>query len=413
LDTLPLQLIVLAVLIFFSAFFSGSEAALFSLRRSKVSRLGESSPAGRQVANMLSRPRRLLITILIGNLVVNTLAASLATSMAIGAFGEKGVGIAFGVMSVVIMVFGEILPKVVAISKPAQISSLSIYPLSLFYFVITPLRWPTAGISNAVIDFLKRRFGDAVRHLSKDELLTALDLGRDTGHFGEFEHELFSNIIEFRETTVKEIATPSIDVVSFPVDLSPDEVLDRAMKSGRSRVLVYGDGMDDIRGVVHVKDLARITREEEDPELKTVLMPPFYIPESAKISSLFNELAKARLHVAVVIDEHGSFVGIVTMEDILEEIVGEIRDSKEPVTSEFTLMADGRIVVLGTMEIEEFNSVFGTAVVDDDHETIAGYVMGATGKIPSGGESVDIGNLRFHIISSQPNRIRKMRVEKL
>jgi len=137
------------------------------------------------------------------------------------------------------------------------------------------------------------------------------------------------------------------------------------------------------------------------------------VPESAKISALFDELARERLHVAVVIDEHGSFVGIVTMEDILEEIVGEIRDAKEPVTTEYTLMSDGRIVVLGSMEIEEFNDVFETSIVDEEHETIAGYVMGATGKIPSGGETVDIGNLRFHIISSQPNRIRKMRVEKL
>jgi putative hemolysin len=143
------------------------------------------------------------------------------------------------------------------------------------------------------------------------------------------------------------------------------------------------------------------------------MMPPFYIPESAKISSLFNELARENLHIAVVIDEHGSFVGVVTMEDILEEIVGEIRDSKEPVTSEYTLMPDGRIVVVGSMEIEEFNDVFGTYIVDEEHETIAGYVMGVTGKIPGGGETVDIGSLRFHIISSQPNRIRKMRVEKL
>jgi CBS domain containing-hemolysin-like protein len=218
--------------------------------------------------------------------------------------------------------------------------------------------------------------------------------------------------MEFRETTVKEITTSSINVVSFPSSLGAEDILDRAMKSGHSRVLVYGEGMDDIRGVVHVKDLARITREEAT-DVTTVLMPPFYVPESAKISFLFNELARERLHIAVVIDEHGSFVGIVTMEDILEEIVGEIRDSKEPVTSEYTLMPDGRIVVLGTMEIEEFNEVFGTDIADEDYETIAGYVMGATGKIPNGGETLDIGDLRFHIISSQPNRIRKMRVEKL
>jgi CBS domain containing-hemolysin-like protein len=413
LDTLLLQLAVLAVLILFSAFFNSAEAALFSLGRSSVSRLGAGSPAGRRVASLLSRPRRLLITILVGNLVANTFAASLATSTAIGVYGEKGVGIAFGAMSFLILMFGEVLPKVIAVHRAERLSLLSVYPLAVFYWLFIPLRWPAAAFSNRVIDFIKRRLGSASRHLSKDEILTALDAGLDAGQFGDFEHELLTNILEFRETTVKEIATPSIDVVSFPASLGVEEMLDRVAKSGHSRVLVYGEGTDDIQGVVHVKDLARIVRETEDPDLSDALMPPFYIPEAAKISSLFDDLAREKLHIAVVIDEHGSFVGIVTMEDILEEIVGEIRDSKEPVTSEYTLMPDGRIVVLGSMEIEEFNSVFETSIVDDEHETIAGYVMGAIGKIPSGGETVDVGRLRFHIISSQPNRIRKMRVEKL
>jgi CBS domain containing-hemolysin-like protein len=178
-------------------------------------------------------------------------------------------------------------------------------------------------------------------------------------------------------------------------------------------VPVYGDTTDDIRGVVHIKDLARVSCEDEDIGVSTIVMPPYYIPESAKISFLFKELARDRTHIAVVIDEYGSFVGIVTMEDILEEIVGEIRDSKQPMTAAYTLMPDGRIVVLGAMEIEDFNDVFGTDIVDEEHETIAGYVMGATGKIPNAGETFEIDRLRFHIISAQPNRIRKMRVEKV
>jgi CBS domain containing-hemolysin-like protein len=185
------------------------------------------------------------------------------------------------------------------------------------------------------------------------------------------------------------------------------------MKSEFSRVPVYGDTTDDIKGIVHIKDLARIIHQDEGDAVGAVTMPPYYIPESAKISYLFNELARERLHIAVVIDEYGSFVGIVTMEDILEEIVGEIRDAKEPVTSDYTMMPDGRIVVVGTMEIEDFNDVFKTNIVDEHNETIAGYVTGATGKIPNPGETFDIGKLRFHIISAQPNRIRKMRVEKL
>jgi CBS domain containing-hemolysin-like protein len=185
------------------------------------------------------------------------------------------------------------------------------------------------------------------------------------------------------------------------------------MKSGHSRVPVYGETTDDIQGIVHIKDLARISLGDEDIDVSTIVMSAYYIPESAKISFLFRELVSERTHIAVVIDEYGSFVGIVTMEDILEEIVGEIRDAKQPVTTDYTMMPDGRIVVLGAMEIEDFNDVFGADIVDEEHETVAGYVMGETGKIPSAGETFDIGSLRFHIISAQPNRIRKMRVEKI
>ncbi len=412
-NTLSFHLAALVVLILFSAFFSGSEAALFSLGRASVSRLDTGSPAGKRVARLLRRPRRLLITILIGNLIVNVFATSAATALAIGALGEKGVGIAFAVMSVVILAFGEIFPKVIAVNKATVVSLLVAYPLSLFHSFFTPLRWPMARLSDVVLEFAKRRLGAAVRHFSKDEILTALDVGRDAGHFGQFEYELLSNIMEFKETTVKEIMTPSISVFSLPTDIEAEDLLDQVMRSGFSRVPLYGETMDDIKGIVHIKDLARITWENGDPDVASILMRPYYIPESAKISYLFNELARERLHIALVIDEYGSFVGIVTMEDILEEIVGEIRDEKEPVTSDYSMMPDGRIVVAGTMGLDDFNDVFDTNILDDEHETIAGYVMGATGKIPGAGETFDIGKLRFHVISAQPNRLRKIRVEKL
>lgn len=344
--------------------------------------------------------------------MVNVLATSFATSAAIDLLGQKGVGLAFAVMSVVILIFGEIAPKVFAISRASAASLATVYPLTFFHLLFAPLRWPMARFSDAVIDIFKRRLGTAIRHFSKDELLTALELGRDTGQFSEFEYELLANIMEFRETTVKEIMTPSIDVFSLPIDTGVEECLEEAIASGHSRVPLYGATMDDIQGVVHIKDLARIAFEE-DAEVESVLMSPHYVPESAKISSVFNELARERSHIAAVIDEHGSFVGIVTMEDILEEIVGEIRDAREPVTMDYTMLSDGRVVVLGSMEIEDFNDVFETEIVDEDHETIAGYVMGATGRIPNAGETIDIGRLRFHIISAQPNRIRKMRVEKI
>lgn len=411
-DTSFVYLIALVCLIVVSAFFSGSEAALFSLPVSDVEKLRKESAAGKRIAGLLGTPRRLLITILIGNLIVNVFSTSAATSVAIKMFGDKGIGIAFGFMSLVILIFGEIAPKFVAINRPVRFSRLIIYPLSFFHSLFKVVSWPISRFAGLIIDSLKRRLGTASKQFSQEELLTALNVGRDDGHIGDFEYELLTNVIDFRETTVKEIMTPSINVFSLPFELSHDDLRERVLKRGFSRVPIYGETTDDIKGILHIKDLARIASEEPDFDLTPILMAPYYIPELARISFLFGELGRLRAHTAVVIDEHGSYVGIVTMEDILEELVGEIRDAKEPRTETYNFLDDGRIIVNGAMEIEEFNEVFNVAVVDDDHETVAGFVIGAIGDIPKSGETVTVGDLKFHIISAQPNRIRKMRVEK-
>ncbi len=400
------------MLIFVSAFFSGSEAALFTLPISDINSSARSQPPASASPDSSVPPRRLLITILIGNLIVNVFSTSAATSIAINLFGDKGIGIAFVFMSLIILIFGEIAPKVVAITRPVRFARFIIYPLSFFHAWFKFVSWPISRFAGLIIDSLKRQLGTADKQFSQDELLTALNVGKDAGHLGDFEYELLTNVIDFRETTVKEIMTPSINVFSLPFDLSHDDLRERILKQGFSRVPIYGETTDDIKGILHIKDLARIANEEPDFDVTPILMTPYYIPELARISFLFGELGRRRAHTAVVIDEHGSYVGIVTMEDILEELVGEIRDEKEPRTELYNFLDDGRIVVNGAMEIEEFNEVFGVDVVDDDHETIAGYVIGAIGDIPKSGETLTLGDLKFHIISTQPNRIRKMRVEK-
>ncbi|MEE9271137.1 MAG: hemolysin family protein [Candidatus Krumholzibacteria bacterium] len=409
---LVFYLIALVVLIAISAFFSGSEAALFSLSRSQLNRLHGHSGAGREVVRLLSKPRNLLITILIGNLVVNVFTTSAVTAVAVRFFGDRGVVYAFAFMSVLILVFGEIFPKVLAINRPVKFSLLQIFPLRFFHTIFYPAQIPIARFTDSVIAFLTARLGFARRYFSRDELLTALDIGRDDGHMGEFEYQLLSNIIEFRDTVVREIMTPSISVFSLPLKMNPDEMEEQILRHELSRVPVYGETADDVRGVLHIKDLAATPHDDAAFDISTILRPPYYVPETTRISELFKELARRRSQLAVVIDEYGSYVGIVTLEDILEELVGEIRDAKEPHTFEYTLLDDHRIVVTGTMAIDDFNDVFGTDIVDEEHETIAGYVTGATGNIPREGETVRVGELRFHIISVQPNRVRKMRVEK-
>jgi putative hemolysin len=412
LDGLLAYTVALAVLLFLSAFFSGSEAALFSLRNAQITKLRQQSAAGREIANLLAIPRKILVTILIGNLVVNVFATSAATAVAVSIFGDKGVGVAFAVMSVLIMALGEIFPKALAIDRPRRFSLFTVYPLRFLHVLFYPVREPITRLADAVVEFFKERLGMAPRHFSREELITAFDMGRDQGQVGEFEFELVSNIIEFRDTVVKEIMTPSIDVISLPMSMGREDMEEQIVESGHSRVPVYGDTPDDIRGIVHIKDVAAAAAYGSSFDISAILREAYYVPESTKISQLFKEFGRQKAHLAVVIDEYGSYVGVVTLEDVLEELVGEIRDANEPRTEDYRLVDDSQIIVRGTMEIDDFNDVFGTAITDDEHETIAGYVIGATGRIPHEGETIDIGDLRFHIISTQPNRIRKMRVEK-
>jgi putative hemolysin len=286
-------------------------------------------------------------------------------------------------------------------------------PLSVIHALLLPVRVPLSRFSDAVIDSLRGRIGTARRSYAWDELLTAVRVGRREGKIGAFEYEILSHVLEFRQKVVKEIMTPSIHVISASVRTPRDELLGLFASSGRSRVPIYGDSPDDVIGILHVKDLVDPMAARSEEELRARLREAFFIQESAPIAELYAELQRRKLHVAIVLDEHGSFAGVVTTEDVLDQMVGEIRDTRDSKAGPFQRLDERRIVVQGTMEIDHFNEVFETQLRDDEHETIAGYVLGHVGRVPREGETVLADGLRFHVISAQPNRIRKMRVEKM
>jgi putative hemolysin len=238
-------------------------------------------------------------------------------------------------------------------------------------------------------------------------------MGRREGKIGAFEYEILSHVLEFRQKIVKEIMTPSIHVVSASLRTPRDEMLSLFASSGRSRIPIYGDTPDDVIGILHVKDLVDPMAARNEDDLRARLREAFFIPEVSPIAELYAELQRRKLHVAIALDEHGSFAGVVTIEDILEQMIGEIHDARDSKAQPFQRLDERRIVVQGTMEIDHFNEVFETELRDEEHETVAGYVLGRVGRVPGEGESVDADGLRFHIISAQPNRIRKLRVEKL
>ncbi len=386
---------------------------MFSLSRSQLRSMRGASAGGKRVAALLEKPRRLLITILLGNLSVNIFATSAATAICLSLFGERGAAYAFFVMSALIMLFGEIVPKALSLHGAERVAPVVVFPLSVLHAVFLPIRVPLAMISDRVIDMMRGRLGIARRPYAWDELLTAVRIGWREGAVGAFEYETLSHVLEFRHKVVKEIMTPSIQVTSAPITASRNDLVSLFASSGRSRIPIYGESPDDILGIVHVKDLVDPDAASSEDDLRARVHDVFFVQESTPIVELYGELQRRKLHVAVVLDEHGSFAGVATIEDILEQLVGEIRDFREPKTHPFQRIDERRIVVSGTLEIDEFNEVFETSIRDDEHETVAGYVLGITGRIPREGETIVADGLRFQVISAQPNRIRKLQVEKL
>ena len=410
---LGVYFIGLLVLLCLSAFFSGAEAALFSLSNSQIRTLKQASPGGRLLARLMSQPRAVLVTVLVCNLTVNVFASSFATSLAIKTFGERGLLIAAAGMSILIMIATEVIPKVAGMHWSARVSPTIAYPLTFFHALVLPLRIPLAWISEAVSRPLRRRIGAARRSYTWDELLTAVRIARRDGSVGAFEYEIFSHVLEFREKVVKEIMTPSIHVTSAPVYATRSELLALFASSGHSRMPIHGESPDDVIGILHVKDLVEPDAADTEEDLRSRMRETFFIQENAPIVDLYHELQRRKIHVAVVIDEHTSFAGVVTTEDILEQMIGEIHDARDSRMQPFHRIDERRIVVSGTMEVDHFNEVFETTLQDEYHETVAGYLLGIIGRIPREGESIEADGLRFHVISAQPNRIRKLRVEKL
>ena len=408
-----LYLIALAVLLCLSAFFSGSESALFSLSRTQVRSLRERSAGGRLIARMLDEPRKLLVTILLGNLIVNISATSAATALCLDLFGERGLGVAFAGMSIAILAFGEVIPKAFSLRWAERIAGLAIGPLRAFHTVVWPLRVPLAAFSEAVIAFVRRHLGAPKRSFTGEELLTALRIARREGGIEEFQFEVLSNVISFRRKIVREIMTPSVRVLSAAADTPRQELLRRFAESGHSRMPIHGESPDEMLGVLHIKDLIDPQAATSEEDLRSRLRDPHFVRETTSINVVYNEMQQGKHHIALVLDEYTSFAGMLTTEDILEELVGEIYDARDERPLTYMRFDDDEIVVDGSLDLDEFNKVFGTQLEDPDHETVAGYVMGITGRIPREGEVVEDGALRFQILRADPNAIRKMKVERV
>lgn len=406
------KIVILIICLVLSALFSASETALMSLSKIRVKQMIENREKGaNRINKLLSDPSRLLSAILIGNNVVNIGASSLMTSLAIDAFGNTGVGVATGIMTLLILVFGEITPKSLAAKNSEKIS----VRLSGFIEFVTNLLTPISFVLNIITDFLVKLLGGEVDKkkpfITQEELKTIVNVSYKEGVLEGEEKDMIYNVFDFSDSQVNDVMVSRTEIVAIDVDLPYEEIIKIINKEQYSRIPVYENTIDNIIGILYVKDLLFMDVNKESPfDLRKYIRQPYFTPEYKSIKELFKEMRTNRNHMVVIIDEYGGTEGIVTIEDVVEEIVGDIEDEYDKKIKEIEVIKEDEYLVNGNVRIDTINELIGTHIESEDFDTIAGFVIGIIDRLPEAGEEIEYENIRFIIENIDRNRIKKIRI---
>jgi putative hemolysin len=407
-ESLFARSLILVFLLLCSAFFSACEVAYFSLNSLQLNEMLEKKGRlGRMVNSLLEKPRELLITIYIGNEFVNIAISVVITSVSISLFGNIGVGIAIGLSTFLLLIFGDIIPKSISIKFAQPYTLLSAYPLMGFAKFVQPAQkiftvWTEKIIGSMGI--LPQGLKESP--ITDEEFRTMVQVGEGEGVIDSDERELIQNVIEFGDTTVEEIMTPKIDMFTVSIEDSLDDILPRIIENFYSRVPVYDAEEDEILGVLFTKDLTRLKHlPREKVNLKSILHTAISVPQSKKIKEMLEEFRKMKRHMAIVLDEYGSVCGLVTLEDIIEELVGEIDSEMRQDELPSKKLNDNHYRILGAYSLAEFNESFQSELPENDYDTVGGYVFGLFGRIPRSGESTTVDRFKFRVEKMKGSRI--------
>ena len=407
-ESLFARSLLLVFLLLCSAFFSACEVAYFSLNSLQLNEMSEKKGhLGRIVNSLLEKPRELLITIYIGNEFVNIAISVVVTSIAINVFGNLGVGIAIGVGTLLLLVFGDIIPKSISLKFSQPYALFSAYPLTIFAKIVQPAQKLFSIWTEKVISFMGiLPHGLKESPITDEEFRAMVQVGEGEGVIDSDERELIQNVIEFGETTVDEIMTPKIDMFTVGIEDSLDDILPRIIQNFYSRVPVYGEDEEGILGILYTKDLTRLKHlPREKVSLKSILHDTISVPQSKKIKEMLEEFRRMKRHMAIVLDEYGSVCGLVTLEDILEELVGEIDSEMRQEELPLKRLNENHYRIVGAYSLAEFNESFQSDLPENDYDTVGGYVFGLFGRIPRSGESTTVDRFKFRVEKMKGSRI--------
>ncbi|MGG7214625.1 HlyC/CorC family transporter [Clostridium nigeriense] len=406
------QIILLVILLFMSGFFSMSETALMALSKIRIRHMVDEGIKGAKLVEKLSEdPSKLLGAILIGNNIVNIGASSLATSIAVKAMGESGVGLVTIVMTILVLIFGEITPKSIAKQRSEVVALKVSKPINIVVKVFRPFIAIFTAISSIFIKLLGGDPKATEPFITEEELKTMVGVSEEEGVLEDVEKEMIFNVFEFADAQVKDVMVQRVDVVAVDNNFTYDEVINIIRAEQFSRIPVYNQNIDDVIGILNVKDLIIASQSKEEFRVSDYMREPYYTFEFKKITELFKEMKKTRNHMAVVLDEYGGNVGIVTIEDLIEEVVGEIEDEyDDEKDNDIIVVKEDEYIVDGSARLDHIGDLIGVIMESEEFDSIGGLVIDELGRFPEKNEEVKVNSVRFVVEEIDKNRIKKVRI---
>lgn len=413
-DLITIKLILLAFLLLMSGFFSSAEAAFFSLTPLHLHKMKEEHyPFFTYVQHLLKYPRRLLITILVGNEAVNITISAVAASLFIYLFGIQGQWMTIVIMTPVLLIFGEALPKTFAVTHPMRLSALISFPLALISRIVRPVVWVLEMVSGFIVHRFSRDTTSRRHVLMEDEFKTLIDAGEKEGALEAAQRDLIHKVFDLGDTTVDEIMVPRVDMFCLPVSMQLSDVEREIIGARHNRVPIYGSDRDDIIGILYAQDLLEETTDRQAPvSIAKKSRKPFFVPEAKTAISMLRDFQALRIQVAIVVDEYGGVSGLVTLEDILNHLYKDIYAKSGAGKRLWQRVDDRTILVSGQMPMEDLTDIFPLATPDEDFETVGGFVFHLFGKLPARGESITYDHHTFRVEQMGKARILKVRIER-
>lgn len=408
-----IQVIILVILLIGSGFFSASETALMSLSKIRIRYMQQEGVKGAKlVSSLIENPNKLLSSILVGNNVVNIAATSISTSLFIGLMkGSEGVAVATAVMTILVLIFGEITPKSIAANNSEKVALLVARPIKFIIFILSPIVWIFNLITGFIFKILGLENKGVQPYITEEELRTMVNVSHEEGVLEIEEREIINNVFQFGDMQAKNAMIQRIDMVAIDVEDSYDEIIELFKNEKLSRMPVYEENIDDIIGILNIKDVIFLDDEEiENFDIKKYIREPFFTYEFKKIAQLLEEMKIEKTQMAIVVDEYGGTSGLITVEDLIEVIVGDIDDEYDDEDDEIQVIKEDEYIVEGSTKITDVNELIGVRLESEEFDSIGGFIIGHLNRLPEEEEVVEVDDIRFCIESIDKNRIKKIRI---